>query len=136
MNLSGGQKARICLARAVYSKADLYLLDDPLSAVDSKVAKELFYSCLRGVLKEKTVILVTHQIHFTRNCDRVAILEDNGSLKNIGTFEELHEDLKKLTAGQLKFENTGDSVNNSMHSMMKKHVGINTTVDNKDSNKA
>ncbi|KAL4483821.1 hypothetical protein ABPG72_006196 [Tetrahymena utriculariae] len=105
VNLSGGQKARICLARAVYSKSDLYLLDDPLSAVDSKVAKELFYSCIKGVLKNKTVILVTHQIHFTRGCDRIIILDETGSLKRIGNFDELHLDLKTLTAGQLKFEN-------------------------------
>ncbi|EAR89965.1 ABC transporter family protein (macronuclear) [Tetrahymena thermophila SB210] len=109
VNLSGGQKARICLARAVYSKSDLYLLDDPLSAVDSKVAKELFYSCIKGVLKNKTVILVTHQIHFTRGCDRVVILDESGSLRRIGNFDELHQDLKTLTAGQLKFENVAVS---------------------------
>ncbi|KAL4437735.1 hypothetical protein ABPG74_012410 [Tetrahymena malaccensis] len=113
VNLSGGQKARICLARAVYSKADLYLLDDPLSAVDSKVAKDLFFQCIRGVLKEKTVILVTHQIHFTRNCDRIAILDESGSLKSIGSFEELHDDLKVLTAGQLKFENMASKMGDS-----------------------
>ena len=47
VTLSGGQKARVSLARALYSEADIYLMDDPLSAVDSKVAREIFYSCLR-----------------------------------------------------------------------------------------
>lgn len=63
INLSGGQKARISLARALYSKADLYLLDDPLSAVDAKVSKKLFNKVIKQFLIEKykkTVILVTH----------------------------------------------------------------------------
>jgi len=60
VNLSGGQKARISLARAVYSRNDTYLLDDPLSAVDAKVARRIYQECLNGLLKGKTVILVTH----------------------------------------------------------------------------
>ena len=59
--LSGGQKARLSLARAVYSNADIYLLDDPLSAVDAKVAQRLFDECiLKLVERRKTVVLVTH----------------------------------------------------------------------------
>ena len=65
INLSGGQKARVALARAVYSRRDIYLLDDPLSAVDAKVAKLLFEKVIMGMLKDYSVILVTHQIHFT-----------------------------------------------------------------------
>ena len=60
VNISGGQRARISLARACYSNADIYLMDDPLSAVDPHVAKKLFNSCIRGYLKEKAVVLVTH----------------------------------------------------------------------------
>ena len=60
--MSGGQKARISLARAVYSDADIMLLDDPLSAVDPEVANKIFSDCIRGVLKDKVVVLVTHQI--------------------------------------------------------------------------
>ncbi|EAR84933.2 ABC transporter C family protein (macronuclear) [Tetrahymena thermophila SB210] len=104
-NLSGGQKARISLARALYSNADVYLLDDPLSAVDSKVSKQLINKAICGLMKGKTVILVTHQIHFTKNCDRILILEDDGSLKVIGSFEEVFEQLKTLAAKQIKFEN-------------------------------
>lgn len=62
INISGGQKARISLARAVYADADIYLLDDPLSAVDPQVAKDIFNDCIRHELKDKIVILVTHQI--------------------------------------------------------------------------
>ena len=62
VNISGGQKARISLARAVYSNADIYLLDDPLSAVDPEVANAIFNDCICGALKDKLVILVTHQL--------------------------------------------------------------------------
>lgn len=61
VNLSGGQRARLSLARAVYDERnELYLLDDPLSAVDAKVAQHLFKEVIRGLLKDKTVVLVTH----------------------------------------------------------------------------
>lgn len=62
INISGGQKARISLARAVYSQADIYLLDDPLSAVDPQVAHDIFEKCIRGALSGKLRILVTHQL--------------------------------------------------------------------------
>jgi len=60
INISGGQKARISLARAIYQDADIYLLDDPLSAVDPQVADGIFQDCIMGVLSHKCVILVTH----------------------------------------------------------------------------
>ncbi len=60
VNISGGQKARLSLARAVYSNADIYLLDDPLSAVDPQVAEKLFKQCICNYLKDKSVVLVTH----------------------------------------------------------------------------
>ena len=61
VNLSGGQKARIALARAVYTQREVYLLDDPLSAVDAVVSSKLFVRCINGILRNKTRILVTHQ---------------------------------------------------------------------------
>ena len=85
---SGGQKARISLARAIYRNAHIYLLDDPLSAVDPKVAKHLFSQCLKGFLAGKTILLVTHQIQFTRLCDNVFLMA-NGSLIAQGTFEDI-----------------------------------------------
>ena len=69
VNISGGQRARISLARACYSNADIYLLDDPLSAVDPHVGKNLFSLCLRGMLREKAVLLVTHQVSYLEKVD-------------------------------------------------------------------
>lgn len=74
-SLSGGQKARINLARAVYRKADIYLLDDPLSAVDSRVAKHLFHRCIKNYLHGTTRILVTHQLQFIKQADTIAVLD-------------------------------------------------------------
>jgi ABC-type transport system involved in cytochrome bd biosynthesis fused ATPase/permease subunit len=64
------------------------LLDDPLSAVDPEVANKIFQSAILGALKDKCVILVTHQLQFLRQCPQILIL-DNGSQKMIGTYEEL-----------------------------------------------
>ncbi|CAG9864186.1 unnamed protein product [Phyllotreta striolata] len=91
VSLSGGQRARINLARAVYAEADIYLLDDPLSAVDTRVGKHLFEKCIKGYLKEKTTILVTHQLQFLEEADLIIILED-GKIKKMGTYNELSKD--------------------------------------------
>lgn len=75
-SLSGGQKARISLARAVYRDADIYLLDDPLSAVDIHVGKLLYDDCINGYLRNKTRILVTHQVYRLKNADHIIILNN------------------------------------------------------------
>ncbi|XP_046744998.1 ATP-binding cassette sub-family C member 4-like [Diprion similis] len=87
-SLSGGQKARVNLARALYRDADLYLLDDPLSAVDSKVGNHLFKECIQGFLRGKTRILVTHQLQFLREADSVIVI-NRGSVEYQGTYENL-----------------------------------------------
>uniref|UniRef100_A0AAX7TYV4 Multidrug resistance-associated protein 4 n=1 Tax=Astatotilapia calliptera TaxID=8154 RepID=A0AAX7TYV4_ASTCA len=74
--LSGGQKARVNLARAVYEDADIYLLDDPLSAVDAEVGKHLFDKCICGLLKNKCRILVTHQLRHLREVDQILVLKE------------------------------------------------------------
>ena len=88
INLSGGQKTRVSLARAVYSQSDIYLLDDPLSAVDSKVAKRLYENAIQGLLKDKTVLLVTHQVHFIKSLERIVVM-DQGAVIGQGSYEEL-----------------------------------------------
>nr|CAD7398178.1 unnamed protein product [Timema poppensis] len=87
-SLSGGQKARINLARAVYNEADVYLLDDPLSAVDTHVGRHLFDECINSYLKKKTRILVTHQLQYLKDADYI-ILINNGVIEMQGKFDEL-----------------------------------------------
>ena len=84
----GGQRARISLARAIYREADIYLLDDPLSAVDGYVARHLVNYCLKGFLAGKTILLVTHQVQLTRFCDIVYLMND-GKLVSQGTFQDI-----------------------------------------------
>ncbi|CAK1548558.1 unnamed protein product [Leptosia nina] len=96
VQLSGGQRARINLARAIYREADIYLLDDPLSAVDANVGRKLFEDCIRGYLSNKTCILVTHQIHFIKAADVIVVL-NNGSVENIGTLDDLLKSEKEFS---------------------------------------
>ncbi|XP_060250612.1 ATP-binding cassette sub-family C member 4-like isoform X23 [Ovis aries] len=85
--LSEGQKARISLARAVYQDADIYLLDDPLSAVDAGVSRHLFEQCVRQALKEKITILVTHQLQYLKDASQILMLKD-GKMVERGTYSE------------------------------------------------
>nr|XP_026485069.1 multidrug resistance-associated protein 4-like isoform X1 [Vanessa tameamea] len=92
-SLSGGQRARINLARAVYRQADIYLLDDPLSAVDAHVGRQLFDECITGYLRHTTRVLVTHQLHYLKAADYIVIM-NNGAVDAKGTYDEL------LTSGK------------------------------------
>ncbi|EKX53006.1 hypothetical protein GUITHDRAFT_133396 [Guillardia theta CCMP2712] len=109
INLSGGQKARIQLARAVYSNADIYLLDDPLSAVDTHVARKLMDECILGELKEKTRLLVTHQIQYLSLADRIVVM-DGGKIVAQGKLEEVesHIDLSSLHQAHKEEEEAGE----------------------------
>ncbi|EWM27872.1 multidrug resistance-associated protein 1-like isoform 1 [Nannochloropsis gaditana] len=75
INLSGGQKARIALARALYQQCEVYVLDDCLAAVDSEVAKHILDNCICGLLREKTVLLATHNLHTLERADQLLLLE-------------------------------------------------------------
>lgn len=90
--LSGGQRARVSLARAVYRNASIYLLDDPLSAVDSHVGKQLFDECIgpNGYLARQnaTRVLVTHQVHFLKDADWVIVM-DKGMVLRQGTYNDV-----------------------------------------------
>ncbi|XP_028437864.1 multidrug resistance-associated protein 9 isoform X2 [Perca flavescens] len=88
VNLSGGQKQRVSLARAVYSNRDIYLLDDPLSAVDAHVGKHIFEQCIKKELLGKSIILVTHQLQYLEFCDEVLVLKD-GEVLETGSHVEL-----------------------------------------------
>nr|XP_040235083.1 multidrug resistance-associated protein 1 isoform X5 [Anopheles coluzzii] len=90
INLSGGQKQRVSLARAVYNDADVYFLDDPLSAVDSHVGKHIFEQVIgpSGLLAKKTRVLVTHGITYLPNTDKIFVLRE-GEISESGTYQEL-----------------------------------------------
>uniref|UniRef100_A0A673CCA3 ABC-type glutathione-S-conjugate transporter n=1 Tax=Sphaeramia orbicularis TaxID=375764 RepID=A0A673CCA3_9TELE len=103
LNLSGGQKQRVSLARAVYRKADVYLLDDPLSAVDAHVGQHIFDKVIgpKGVLRDKTRILVTHGMSFLPQADLILVLVD-GEITESGSYQEL---LRKSNAYHLYMNN-------------------------------
>ncbi|KAL4220738.1 Multidrug resistance-associated protein 4 [Mactra antiquata] len=88
VSLSGGQRARVSLARALYMDADVYLLDDPLSAVDAAVGRHIFENVVQGYLKDKPRILVTHQLQFLKEAEQIVILKE-GAMIGKGTFTEL-----------------------------------------------
>uniref|UniRef100_A0A7S4FWP9 ATP-dependent transporter ycf16 n=1 Tax=Eutreptiella gymnastica TaxID=73025 RepID=A0A7S4FWP9_9EUGL len=94
INISGGQKQRISLARAVYQDADIYLLDDPLSAVDVHVGRRIFERCINGVLKKKTRILVTNQLQYLSHADRIYLLQDTAVLPVTLDSPEMQEMLE------------------------------------------
>ncbi|KAG8641653.1 hypothetical protein MANES_12G015700v8 [Manihot esculenta] len=91
MNLSGGQKQRIQLARAVYSNSDVYILDDPFSAVDAHTGAHLFKKCLMQLLSQKTVVYATHQLEFLYAADVVLVMKD-GVIVQSGKYEDLIAD--------------------------------------------
>ncbi|KAI4297457.1 hypothetical protein L6164_037348 [Bauhinia variegata] len=128
VNISGGQKQRVSMARAVYSNSDVYIFDDPLSALDAHVARQVFDKCMKGELRGKTRVLVTNQLHFLSQVDRI-ILVHEGMVKEEGTFEELSNSgplFQKLmeNAGKMEeyTEETVDSKTND-HKSSSKPVG-------------
>ncbi|ORZ09044.1 P-loop containing nucleoside triphosphate hydrolase protein [Lobosporangium transversale] len=86
VTLSGGQRARVSLARAAYRDSDVYILDDPLSAVDPKVGRALFENCINGLLKGKARVLVTHQLQYIKDCENVIVLEQ-GQVTHAGRVD-------------------------------------------------
>ncbi|XP_053674245.1 uncharacterized protein LOC128724542 [Anopheles nili] len=88
ISLSGGQKARVNLARAIYRKADIYLLDDPLSAVDTHVGKHIYELCIREFLANRVCVLVTHQLQYLKDVQQI-VLMNAGRLEASGSYREL-----------------------------------------------
>ncbi|THG05399.1 hypothetical protein TEA_002118 [Camellia sinensis var. sinensis] len=88
INLSGGQKQRIQIARALYQDADIYLFDDPFSAVDAHTGSHLFKQCLLGLLDSKTVIFVTHQVEFLPAADLILVMKD-GRITQAGKYNDI-----------------------------------------------
>lgn len=91
ITLSGGQKARVSFARALYRDADITLLDDPLSAVDAHTCEHLWTKGVKKLLKgsNKTTLIVTHQVHLLSDCDLLVVLADDGEVKRVCKYHEL-----------------------------------------------
>ncbi|KAI0529340.1 hypothetical protein KFK09_001887 [Dendrobium nobile] len=88
INLSGGQKQRVQIARALYQEADIFLFDDPFSAVDAHTGSHLFKECLLGHLASKTVVYVTHQVEFLPSADLILVMKD-GKITEIGKYNDI-----------------------------------------------
>ncbi|ORX44613.1 multi drug resistance-associated protein MRP [Hesseltinella vesiculosa] len=114
INLSGGQKARISMARALYARADIYLMDDPLSAVDAHVGKHLFENVIgpNGLLKNKARLLVTHALSCLPNTDRVVYLQD-GQIILDDRFDTLIGKDNALTSLIIDYDSSGAASNQS-----------------------
>ncbi|XLU63251.1 hypothetical protein S245_022460, partial [Arachis hypogaea] len=111
INLSGGQKQRIQIARALYQDADIYLFDDPFSAVDAHTGSHLFKECLLGLLRSKTVIYVTHQVEFLPAADLILVMKD-GKITQCGKYADLLNngtDFMELVGAHKKALSTLDS---------------------------
>lgn len=93
ITISGGQKQRLNIARAIYFDADIILMDDPLSAVDAHVGRHIFDNAIMGLLKDKCRILATHQLWVLSRCDRI-IWMDGGKIQAIDTFDNLMQEHK------------------------------------------
>ncbi|CAM6129988.1 unnamed protein product [Calypogeia fissa] len=136
INLSGGQKQRIQLARAVYQDCDIYLLDDIFSAVDAHTGSALFKDCIRGALKSKTVLLVTHQVEFLHGADQILVMRD-GKIVQAGKYDQIlkegkdfeslvlahDESLEKVGTGKHPEGSNGSGVDVEDSSSSKEHVG-------------
>nr|POE49106.1 oligomycin resistance atp-dependent permease yor1 [Quercus suber] len=88
ITVSGGQKQRLNIARAIYFGADIVIMDDPLSAVDAHVGKHIMDNAICGLLKDKCRILATHQLHVLHRVDRIVWMKD-GKIHKVSTFDEL-----------------------------------------------
>lgn len=119
LSLSGGQKARIALARALYQNFDLYLIDDPFISLDQNVAKNIYENCILKFLSSKTRIVCTNQYEYLKNADRIIFLE-NGCVKRIGRPEEVLNEISKNPLStklnkELKNEKLSELTNNLEH---------------------
>lgn len=109
ITVSGGQKQRMNIARAIYFDADIVLMDDPLSAVDAHVGRHIMDNAICGLLKDKCRILATHQLHVLSRCDRIVWVEE-GRIQAVDTFQNLmannagFQQLMTMTASEEKEE--------------------------------
>ncbi|KAK7371933.1 hypothetical protein VNO80_05300 [Phaseolus coccineus] len=138
INLSGGQKQRIQIARALYQDSDIYLFDDPFSAVDAHTGSHLFKECLLGLLSSKTVVYVTHQVEFLPAADHILVMKD-GKITQCGKYNDLLNygaDFMELVGAHKKALSTLDSLDGATVSdeisTLEQHVNVSGTQGSKD----
>ncbi|WPH03689.1 oligomycin resistance atp-dependent permease yor1 [Acrodontium crateriforme] len=113
ITVSGGQKQRLNIARAIYFNADIVLMDDPLSAVDAHVGRHIMDNAICGLLRNKCRVLVTHQLHVLHRVDRIVWMKE-GTIHKVATFPELmandteFQKLMETTAVEEKHEEPGE----------------------------
>ncbi|XP_019892293.2 probable multidrug resistance-associated protein lethal(2)03659 [Musca domestica] len=126
-SLSGGQKARINLARAIYRKADIYLLDDPLSAVDTNVGKHIFRKCIRDFLSDKIRVLVTHQLQYLFDVQHLLIM-GSGNIVAQGSYRQLRKSKQfQYLAQTRKASENANSINDPNSGMIVDQPGTETS---------
>ncbi|KAI8817409.1 P-loop containing nucleoside triphosphate hydrolase protein [Fimicolochytrium jonesii] len=110
INLSGGQKARVALARAIYEEdTEIFLLDDPISALDAHVGQEIFQRCIKEELAGKTRVLITHHLHLMPEVDHIIVLQE-GRIAEEGSYAELMA-AKGVMAELMKDHRENDNLN-------------------------
>ena len=124
ITVSGGQKQRLNIARAIYFNSDIVLMDDPLSAVDAHVGRHIFDNAICGLLKDKCRILATHQLHVLSRCDRIIWIQE-GHIKTVDTFENLinnNEAFQQLIASTVQEEKIEEEAVNEDGVVVEKDV--------------
>ena len=134
VNLSGGQKARISLARAMYCDNDIYILDDPISALDAHVGKNIMNNCIVGYLKGKTIILATHALQYAAFADKIYYMK-NGEINWEGNYNELiKQNFYSLFAEKINSKLNKDKENENKSENDEDNI-TNLKIDQKDLNK-
>ena len=121
VNLSGGQKVRVSLARTVYEDPDIFLFDDPISALDANIGKKIMKELIIKYLKDKTRIVVTHALQYLKYMDRIIYMK-GGRIEWVGTYKELHDQEFFLSMKKLSKLNAESSMNDSGSKEEKKNA--------------
>lgn len=135
INLSGGQKARVAIARGIFCNNDIYLLDDPISALDSHVGLNIMKNVIMDYLRNKTRVLVTHALQYLSNCDRIIVMS-NGTIKWDGSYDELiTKDFYNEYVKKIQKTSSSDQLDNYQEEEKKNKESLETLIDNGENEK-
>ena len=133
VNLSGGQKVRIALARALYSESDIYLFDDPISALDANVGKKIMKDCIIKYLNGKTRIIVTHALHYLKYVDRIFYMKQ-GKIEWVGSYDDiiLEDFFKQLNKNKISRHKSSDLMEEINTNKNNKNEFLNNEIEDND----